>query len=122
MPEKRTRIDPIRHIFDVGWNCRLTPCYVEWLRKILREGYWKIRPVPFVSEIIEEKKNDNNLRTVYSCLHSNLSGFKNVDIKKGYHRNLHQVIHCLNEYRGIPFEKINVEHWFGEFQVAFLAK
>ena len=118
MVEKR-RIDPITYIFDIGLKWVLTPCYVEWLSKILRYGYWKLRPVLFVGEIIEEMKNDRGLRTVYSCgyyecLHSYCIGFKNVDIRDGYHQNLHQVVHCLNEYRGIPFEKIDVEQWFGD--------
>jgi len=82
----------------------------------LGRGDWKVKPILFV-EIIEEKIEDDDLQTVYSCgywksRHSNGIGFKNRDMKKGCHHNLHQVIHCLNKYRGIPFEKISIECGF----------
>jgi hypothetical protein len=117
----------IRQIFDIGWNCRLTPCYIKWLSKILRKQYWKISSIPFISEIIEKKKkDDDSFRTVYDCgywetLQS--SGFKDGYIKQGCHENLHQAIHCLNKCRRIPFDKIAIEQrFYGGYQVDVLAK
>lgn len=121
------KLEAIKHIFDVGeWgSCRLTPCYVEWLSKILRKQFWKISVIPFIKEIVEEKRKDD-FRTVYSCDYFedfNGRGFKGIYIKKGQHQNLHQVIHCLNEYRSIPFEKINIEQkLFPPYQVDVLGE
>ena len=119
------RIETIRHIFDIGWNCCLTPCYAEWLSRILRKQYWKIKPIPFINEIVEEKRKDEFERAVYSCgywEHAQGYGFKNQRIGKGCHHNLHQVIHCLNQYRGIPFEKIDIEQWFDAEKVDVLGE
>jgi len=120
------KLEAIKQIFDIGGrNCRITPCYVEWLNKILRERFWKISPIPFVREIVERRWKDD-LRTVYQCGYfEDFSGrgFKGIYIKKGNHQNLHQVIHCLNEHRGIPFRKINIEQkLFPPYQVDVLGK
>lgn len=121
------RLEAIRQIFDIGWNCRLTPCYVEWLNKILRKQYWKLRVIPFINEIVEKNRKDDFQRTIYSCgyweyVHG--IGFKNQHMGKGCHQNLHQVIHCLNRCRGIPFENINIEQkkLFPPYQVDVLGE
>jgi hypothetical protein len=114
--DKENNQETIRHIFDIGWNCRLTPCYIEWLSKILKKQYWKIGAIPFISEIIEKnEKDDNSFRTVYDCGYWETLqsiGFKDRCMKKGCHGNLHQAIHCLNKYRSIPFDNIEIEEWF----------
>ena len=118
-------LEAIRQIFDIGWACRLTPCYAEWLSKILRKQYWKISVLPFIKQIVEKKWKDDFGRTVCSCGYWKDipdSGFKLQHIKKGCHQNLHQVIHCLNKYRGIPFEKISIERDFCGYQVDVLGE
>jgi hypothetical protein len=123
--EKENNQEAIRYIFDIGWDCRLTPCLVEWLSKIMRKQYWKITPILFISDIAEEKEKDDN-RTVYECGYwetPQSKGFKDRIMKKGSHQNLHQVIHCLNKYRGISLDKIEIEEWFyGSNQVDVRAK
>jgi len=108
--------DAIIQIFDIGWDCRLTPCYIEWLSKIVRKQYWKISSISFISEIVEKKRKDNDSsRTVYDCGYwetPQSRGFKDRSIKQGSHENLHQAIHCLNKYKRIPFDKIQIEEWF----------
>ena len=117
--------DAIIQIFDIGWDCRLTSCYIEWLTKILRKQYWKISAIPFISEIIEKNEKEDN-RTVYDCGYwetPQSMGFKDRSIKKGSHENLHQAIHCLNKYRRVPFDKIQIEEWFyGSNKVDVLGK
>ena len=100
--------EKIRYIFDIGWDCRLTPCCIEWLGKILKKQSWQITPLLFINEIVEEKERDGD-RTVYDCGYWETPqsiGFKNRYIKKGFHANLHQAIHCLNEKRGVSFSEI----------------
>jgi hypothetical protein len=118
------KLEAVMRIFDVGWNCRLSSCYAEWLSKIFREQYWKISVIPFISEIVEEKGKDD-CRTVYSCGYWDTfqdRGFKGGHIKKGNHQNLHQVIHCLKEYRRISLEKIDIEQRFSGYQVDVLGE
>jgi hypothetical protein len=39
-------------------------------------------------------------------------GFRNHFMgRRGFHENLHQVIHCLNKYRGVEFDNIELERW-----------
>jgi hypothetical protein len=119
------KLKAIEQIFDIGWNCRLTLCCAEWLRNIMRKQYWKIGVIPFINKITEKKWKDD-LRTVYHCGYfedfNGRNGFKDIYIKKGSHQNLHQAIHCLNKYRGIPFENIDVEQPFYNYEVDILGK
>jgi hypothetical protein len=123
------RLEAIKQIFDIGWACRLSPCYAEWLSKILRKQYWKLSVLPFVNKRLftEEIKEQDFPLTHYDCGYTEqrVSGtyyFRHGVMKSGSHSNLHQAIHCLNKYRGIPFEKINIEQWFCGYKVDVLGE
>jgi hypothetical protein len=111
-------LEATRQIFDIGGiRNNLTPCYIEWLNKVLRKGYWKLTAIPFV-EIIEQRK-PTNFGFVYDCGYcefSGIDGFKESPMAgRGYHYNLHQAIHCLNKYREMGFDNIEIEHRYNRY-------
>lgn len=107
-------IEAVETIFDIGGiRNSLAPCYIEWLSRILKKGYWRITAIPFLK--IVEKKRIINYRSVYDCGYYyfySVDGFKGHPMcGRGDHWNLHQAIHCLNKYRGVRFDDIEIEYW-----------
>lgn len=125
-PEER-HLESIKQIFDIGGICNsLTPCYVEWLRRILKRGIWRLSVFPFVEINERKRKGERDFITVYDCGYEEgfygTMSFRDGRLRNGMHENLHQAVHCLNEYKGISFDKIWLEQKFDGYMVDILAE
>ena len=115
--EYENSIQAVRKIFDVMlWRRQIPPCFITWIRNNFRNNIWQLRVIPYPSTNCNSRVQSNGILDIryYECgCHVNergnpIWGFKNRQIKKGAHDNLHHIIHCLNSI-GINQDNIVIE-------------
>lgn len=112
----------IREIFDIIHRKHVPDCCLEWFEYLLNEQIWHLEVIPFHALDCKIVKIDEFDREIFECgywrMKRNWSyqGFKELQIKKGCHQNLHQAIHCLHD-KGIGLDKIEIEQPFRGFSV-----
>jgi hypothetical protein len=112
----------IKEIFDIVFAKRVPDCCLEWFEYLLREQIWHLEVVLFYALNCKIVKTDEFDREIFECGYWRMKtdwsyqGFKELQIKKGCHQNLHQAVHCLHD-KGIGFDNINIEQTFRGFDV-----
>jgi len=128
--ENDRTIQAVRKIFNVMvWGKQIPPCFLTWIASNFHHNIWQLQVIPFQSIDCKYKVEGNGILGIryYECgFHmadrgQSLGGFKNRQISKGAHENLHKVIHCLNR-EGIDYANMDIEEWFDGCKVDILAR